>query len=122
MKLLADVNVPKHMLVRLRADGHEVAAVVDINRRLSDRAILQLSLTEDAVIITQDRDYWQLVMVEQRPCMGVIWVRLARMPHDQRVERLAATLQEPPETFRQWFTVIYPNRVEHYPMTAPSGP
>ena len=122
MKLLADVNVPKPMLVRLRTDGHEVTAVVDINRRLGDRAILRLSLTEDSIIVTQDRDFWQLAMVEQQPCTGVIWVRLARLPHEQRVERLADVLQGRPETFAQSFTIIYPDRIERHPLptTTPS--
>ena len=61
-------------------------------------------------------------MVEQRPCIGAIWVRLAKLPQDQRVERLAVALQEPAETFRQSFTVIYPDRVEHYPPPSPPTP
>jgi hypothetical protein len=40
MKFVADVHVTKRIITRLRAVGHEVEAIAEVNRRLSDRTIL----------------------------------------------------------------------------------
>jgi predicted nuclease of predicted toxin-antitoxin system len=58
MKFLADVNVPKPFILRLRDDGHEVLSVLDINRRLHDPTIIRVALDEQAIVLTLDRDYW----------------------------------------------------------------
>jgi predicted nuclease of predicted toxin-antitoxin system len=57
VKFLADVNVPRPLISRLLAEGHEVLSVIDIDRRLKDPSILRLALAEGALILTNDKDY-----------------------------------------------------------------
>src|SRR5581483_3892522 len=87
MKFVADVNVPKSLITALRADGHEVIWITDIDRRLKDQPILDLALREDAIILTNDTDFEKHVLVEKRPAHGVVWLRVGWMPRSERTKR-----------------------------------
>lgn len=57
MKFLADVNIDRRIIDRLRADGHDVLWVAEINRELDDIALLRLAWQEGAIILTNDKDF-----------------------------------------------------------------
>jgi hypothetical protein len=59
-------------------------------------------------------------MVEQRPSWGAIWIRLAKMPREQRAERLATTIQNEQTNLLHMFTILYPEHIEQHPL--PSNP
>ena len=51
--------------------------------------ILISAAEENAIIITQDKDFERLVLKERRPCTGIILIRLAA---PNRIEELTAKL------------------------------
>src|SRR5690242_3457619 len=94
MKFHADENVPRPFVQRLRAQGHEVAYVVERVRSLRDATILRAALHEDTLVLTLDKDYRRLVFEEKQPTLGVIWIRLFQMNLKEQTERLAQVIEE----------------------------
>lgn len=41
MKFVADENVPKQLVIRLRAEGHEIDYIIETGRKIQDRTILR---------------------------------------------------------------------------------
>jgi predicted nuclease of predicted toxin-antitoxin system len=111
MKFVADVNVPKPLIKRLRIEGHEVILMVELDRRRSDRGILRMALDEDALVITFDKDFRYHTLEEGQPTLGVILVRLARLRGEAETERVVQVIREQGEQFFNHLTTIYPDRV-----------
>jgi predicted nuclease of predicted toxin-antitoxin system len=68
----------------LSTQGHEVLSIYDEARGLDDEAILIRACAEDRVIVTNDKDFGDLVFRKQMPHRGVILLRLTNPnPADQ---------------------------------------
>jgi predicted nuclease of predicted toxin-antitoxin system len=76
-KLLIDSCISPAVTRRLREDGHDVAAVVELGRDPGDRAILELAVSEDRAIITIDADFGALVFRDRLAHVGVLRLREA---------------------------------------------
>jgi predicted nuclease of predicted toxin-antitoxin system len=68
--------------------GHEVVSIFDINPQASDEEVLELSLQEERILITKDKDFGDLVFLHHLP-HGTI-VRLVEMGIEEEV----AAIQE----------------------------
>src|SRR5215510_2060857 len=89
MKFLLDVCASSRSLHKMLADlGHDVLLAVDVNRRASDEALLDLALQEARVIVTEDKDFGELVFVHRLPHSTI--VRFVEM----QVEDQVAAMQE----------------------------
>ena len=77
MKFLADENIDKPIVARLRADGHIVFYVAEIGPGLPDNKVIELSNKEEALLLTADKDFGELVFRQGLIMQGVILIRLA---------------------------------------------
>ncbi len=58
--------------------GHDVSSAVDVAPRASDDELLAMALAQQRVLITEDKDFGELVFVRRLPHPCVI--RLTEMP------------------------------------------
>lgn len=76
MKLLVDVGVGQAVEEWLRAQGHDVLAVRDLDPRLPDEEILEQAVREHRLILTMDKDFGELVHRSGKRHAGVLLLRL----------------------------------------------
>jgi len=77
MTFLLDENVEYRIATFLRDEGHDVTTIVeDYTRSIDDREVLHLAQTEGRILITNDRDFGELIFSQQLPHTGVIYFRL----------------------------------------------
>ncbi len=114
MKLLADVNIDRRIIDRLRTEGHDVLWVADINRELDDIALLRLAWQEGAIILTNDKDLQRHILRENHQTHGLIWLRfgLVRMPRVQQIESTLQAIRTHQDRLSSRVTTIYPDHVE----------
>jgi predicted nuclease of predicted toxin-antitoxin system len=78
MKLLADENLPQPIVEGLRGHGHDILWARTDCPGLADRALLERAEADGRLVLTLDRDFWQLAL--QRPLApdrsGVILLRV----------------------------------------------
>lgn len=77
MNLVADESIDGPIVERLRASGFEVVAVADVSPGLGDDEVLSLANDRQAVLLTGDKDFGDLVFRLGRVSAGVILVRLS---------------------------------------------
>jgi predicted nuclease of predicted toxin-antitoxin system len=65
MKLLADENFPYPVVEALRGKGHDIVCARTDRSGLTDRALLERAESDGRVILTLDKDFWQIAL--QRP-------------------------------------------------------
>ena len=88
MKLLLDVCVSSRSLIAfLVARGHDVVSAFQIDPTASDQELLVRALRENRVLLTEDKDFGELVFV-RRYDHGPI-VRLVELTVDEQVQAMA---------------------------------
>jgi predicted nuclease of predicted toxin-antitoxin system len=89
MRFLADESCDFAVVRALRGAGHDVVAVVEVARGTGDRAVIARARDEGRVLLTEDKDFGQLVFAGGGDPTGVV---LIRFPASARGELPAATL------------------------------
>lgn len=91
MKFLLDVCVSSRKLrAFLAGEGHDVLSAVEIDARASDDRLLALALQDERVLITEDKDFGELVFVRGLP-HGPI-VRLVELTVEEQARAMAELL------------------------------
>lgn len=92
--ILADENVVSAVVARLRADGFDVVWIAEVEPSANDLTVLERAASQRRVLLTDDKDFGELVVREGRAHRGVVLLRLAGMATEERadlVSRLFAT-------------------------------
>ena len=78
MRLLADENFPKRIVEALRVDGHDVLWARADLAGTSDVALLHLAESEARIVLTLDKDFWQIAVQRRTPLeqSGVVLFRV----------------------------------------------
>ena len=77
MNLLADESVEREIVERLRADGHNTVYVAELAPGISDDEVLDQANDQQALLVTGDKDFGELVYRLGRIHGGVVLLRLA---------------------------------------------
>ena len=61
MKTLADESVEKHVVQRLRRDGHNVRYIAEMSPGILDEEVLALAGDADTILLTADKDFGERI-------------------------------------------------------------
>lgn len=111
MRFLADESCDFGIVRALRAAGHDVAAVVEACPGAADEQVIELALRDSRVLLTEDKDFGQLVYSAARRVSGVILVRYAAFARDDLVKSLLSLAEREDINLRGCFAVVEPGRV-----------
>jgi predicted nuclease of predicted toxin-antitoxin system len=94
--VIADENVDFPIIVALREAGYRVRAVTETSPSLADTAILAEAASAEAVLLTLDRDFGDLIFSQglQAP-YAVIYVRPKGMRLADLIEAIFSALRDP---------------------------
>ena len=99
MKFLLDVCASSRAVRTLLATlGHDVRSVLEVDPRASDDALLDLALQEERVLVTEDKDFGELVFVHRLPHPCII--RFADMRVEEKVAAMRELLERHSEAMR----------------------
>ena len=94
MIFVVDASVDYPIVTRLRADGHEVFSIREIEPRLSDPEVLDLAYRKGAVLVTSDKDFGELVQHRRLRAHGVVLLRLSRLRAAAKAELVSNRVRE----------------------------
>lgn len=89
MRFLVDECVGPTVARWLEQQGHDVVSVYHHSRGADDNVLLQMAFSESRILITNDKDFGQIVFREGMPHKGVILFRLV----DERKANKIAVLE-----------------------------
>jgi predicted nuclease of predicted toxin-antitoxin system len=118
MHFIADENVPRPVLDRLRADGFDVALIAGELSGISDREVLRTAEAEGRYLLTADRDFGELVIRHRLGVRGVIVFQLERLSNRARAGRIAEVIAVHADRLAGHLTVIEPARTRFRPLPA----
>lgn len=92
-RFLTDENIDAELVAFLRAEGFNVFDLKEERLfRLSDRAILELALAEQRVVVSEDSDFGTLIFRDNVPFYGVVYLRPGHESPEFHIETFSAIL------------------------------
>jgi predicted nuclease of predicted toxin-antitoxin system len=114
IRLLADENVPRASVARLRSAGHDVAIVT---AGASDEEVLERAASEQRVIVSFDRDFGRLALDPRAPRpLGVVLLREVPVSPDVAATSLLDLLERTGLVLEHTLTVVRAGRVRQRAM------
>lgn len=111
MKILADENVEREFIEALRKADFDVLSVRESYTGAADDEILQIAVDEQAVIMTYDTDFGELVFRFDLPSHGVILLRVHGLSLAEKTQLMIRVIREHGAEIENAFTVISENSV-----------
>jgi predicted nuclease of predicted toxin-antitoxin system len=111
MRFLADESCDFAAVQALRAAGHDVVAVAQVARGADDSAVIELARTQQRILLTEDKDFGQLVFAAARQTAGVIFLRWPVAARSALGGALAELVAAHADSLVGTFVVIEPGRV-----------
>lgn len=111
MRFVADESCDFAVVRILRATGHEVVAVAEVSPRISDEEVLALAKENDDVLITEDKDFGELVYAQKHESGGVILLRFPSNARTAMAQVTAEAVKTLGAKLAGHFTVIEPGKI-----------
>jgi predicted nuclease of predicted toxin-antitoxin system len=116
MRFLADENVSRLVVERLRHDGHDVVSIAETRPGAPDGDILKAADADARILITEDRDFGELVVRQRLGLRGVILLELDRLTNAAEADALADVVSTHAGRLDDNLIVVEPGRVRVRPL------
>jgi predicted nuclease of predicted toxin-antitoxin system len=105
-RFLVDSSSDARLVGYLQKRGYDTTRVGwNYPGDMADEAIRLVALAEDRIIITEDRDFGELVVRYRRSHAGIIYFRLESVELSIRTARLEALIETHGHDLRRFFVV-----------------
>jgi predicted nuclease of predicted toxin-antitoxin system len=111
MRFLADESCDFIMVRALREAGHDVLAISEITPRLEDFEVIQLAVSQKRILLTEDKDFGQLVFAHGQKTGGVIFLRFPISAREQISKDLINLVDRQGEKLAGCFVTIQAGRI-----------
>jgi predicted nuclease of predicted toxin-antitoxin system len=111
MYFLADESCAGPVIRALRQGGHDVLAIAEVAKAATDEDVLKRALAENRILITEDRDFGELVYARGRSSAGVILVRFRHQARLAKPATVVEAVSKLGERLCNAFSVIEAGRV-----------
>lgn len=111
MRFLVDECTGSKVADWLRGESHEVFSVFDEARGMTDDEILVKALSEDWILITNDKDFGEMVFRERRLHHGVVFMRLEDERAANKIDVLRKLLIGYAEKLPEEFVVVTETKI-----------
>jgi len=111
VRFLADENCDAEVVRALQRYGHDVLAVSDIHPRAEDTEVLELAVRDKRILLTEDKDFGQLVYAHGEEGIGVIFLRYPTSARRQIASDVIQLIKQHGEKLFGCFVTVQPGRV-----------
>jgi predicted nuclease of predicted toxin-antitoxin system len=116
MRFLVDENVSRPVIERLRADGFGVISVSETRAGAPDKDVLAAADAEDCILVTEDRDFGELVIRQRLGVRGMILLELDRISNAAEADLVAEVISAHADKLSGNLVVIEPGRIRIRPL------
>ena len=116
MRWLADECIAASLVAALRQAGHDVLYVAESIRGLNDVDVIELAMREHRLLVTEDKDFGDLVFRRGRAVPGIVLIRIASENPRLQAERLTAAIDQYGERLFGQYIVVEEARLRSRPL------
>lgn len=106
MRLVADESVEGPTVAALRAAGHTVHFIAESSPGIEDAEVLGIAYRANALLLTADKDFGELVFRNREPHCGVLLIRSPQDDVNENAENALAAIQQHGSELLNRFSVL----------------
>jgi predicted nuclease of predicted toxin-antitoxin system len=106
LRFLVDESVSADVTDYLRSVGQDVLSIAEVERGAVDENILARAVTERRILITNDKDFGEIVFRSGQAHHGVLLLRLRNESAANQVQTIAALMRQFPDYITGQFAVV----------------
>lgn len=106
MRFLVDECTGPAVASWLRTQAFEVFSVYEESRGASDDVILRKAQVENWILITNDKDFGEMVYRERKPHRGVVFLRLQDERAASKIDAIRKLLRDHADRLPDAFVVV----------------
>ena len=106
MKFLVDECTGMSVVTCLRDEGHDVTAVAEVMPQADDEEILARAVSEGRIVVTNDKDFGELVYRSGWEHRGVVLLRLRDERAENKARMMKVALVQVGERLRNRYVVV----------------
>jgi predicted nuclease of predicted toxin-antitoxin system len=106
MKLFADESIDGPIVARLRGDGHDVIWIAEESPGIADQDVLARACQADVLLITNDKDFGELVYRNRQPHAGVLLLRISGANEETKCDLVSQTISQHGAAIEGAFSVL----------------
>ncbi len=111
MRFLADESCDFAIVKALRKAGHDVKAISEMSPGISDEEVAMQSISEMRILVTEDKDFGQMVYAKSQASAGVIFIRFPANIRLSVCDMIVRLVEEQEEKLHRRFVVVSPARI-----------
>ncbi len=116
MKFLADVNIEKAIVDELRRLGYDTVWMAEEDPSLDDLSIFRITQKENRVLLTNDKDFGEIVFRQKLIPSGIILFRLKGQDVKEKIKLLRKVLVSNEGKIMRHFVVIAKEKFRFIPV------
>lgn len=111
MRFVADEGCDFAVVRALRSAGHDVVAIAEISPAIEDSAVLNLARDQRRVLLTEDKDFGELLYARGEKSLGVILLRFPVGARGSMVDTVLDAVGRLRTKLQSRFVVLEPGRI-----------
>jgi len=111
ISILIDENVDYRIVTELRKHQYIIISVAENHKGISDADIINLAIEMNSLILTEDRDFGQLIFADRKKSLGIIFLRYFATDFFRIATQLIRLINEYQENLYNKFVVITTKRI-----------
>ncbi len=111
MRFLVDECTGSKVANWLRGEKHEVFSVFDEARGITDDEVLTKASDENWILITNDKDFGEMIFRERRVHHGIVFLRLDDERSANKIKVLEQLLENYAEKLPEKFVIVTETKV-----------
>jgi len=116
IKFLADVNIEKAIVECLQNHGFDVKWIPDYNCEMNDADLLAMANHEKRILVTNDKDFGELVFLRKQNAFGIILLRVKGQNMGEKMALLEKLILNHKKKIPNHFILISKNKFKFIPM------
>ena len=120
MRWLVDECVDAALVGYLQDAGHDAVYMSDVEPRATDVDVMRRAQHEHRLLLTEDKDFGDLVFRRALPVPGIILLRIDPRQRSLKFARLQAVVDRFGDALFGRYTVVEAARFRHRPLRRPS--
>jgi predicted nuclease of predicted toxin-antitoxin system len=116
VNFLADECCDTGIVASLRADGHDVVYMRERQAGASDEEVLQNAFVEGRILLTEDKDFGELIYRLKKPACGIILIRIDVQERYEKWPRLEALIAKYGDRLPGHFVVLELSKYRFRPL------
>lgn len=109
--IIADENIDQLIIQELRNKGYSVFSILESNPGISDKEIISMLSKQNSILITEDKDFGELVFSYNYKEVKIIFLRYIKKDLEKIISNLEKIYSEYFNKEGNYFITITPKKI-----------